>query len=276
MNCINGHSVLDSMKFCSVCGVALAQQNEPTEQQVQPTEQPEQSSFGYVYTPPELPKLNKKNANKLLIAVIAFVAIVAVLSNGEGDAEATMQEKYLAEIKTYDRYAFVSNDAALLYLKNYCQAKETVRMVASDPIDAIVISYCDTQLATDLGVTQAPTPAPDASESITQETTPNELFTEKYFPISTKLEAKLSELADYALAGDLSSTVQSCYDLKDLSERGLLLPPTGNLDFDQAWRNAMDSGVNGSNACINQDFDSASVYISEMSGYIVSATNAID
>ena len=269
MNCINGHSVLDSMKFCSVCGVALSQ---PTE----PVGQSEQNSPGVAYNPTQLPEKTKKKSNKLAISLILLALFVAWLSNRNGDTEATIQEQYLAEIKAKDKSAFESNDAALLYLKNYCQAAEFARKVASDPIDAIVISYCNTQPATDLGVTQAPTPAPDASEPVTQETTPNGLFTEKYYPITTKLEAKLTEMADYALAGDLSATVQSCYDLKDLVERGLLLQSTGNSDFDQAWRNAMDSGVNASNACINQDFDTASIYISEMSGYIVSATNAIE
>lgn len=269
MNCINGHSVLDSMKFCSVCGVAL-------EQPTAPTVQPEQNSSGFASNSPQMPEVAKKKSSKFAIGVIMLILFVAWLSNRGGDAEATIQEQYLAEIKAKDESAFESNDAALLYLKNYCQAAEVERKVASDPIDAIVISYCNTQLATDLGVTQVPTPAPDASEPATQETTPKALFTEKYYPLSTRLEAKLTEMADYAVAGDLSSTVQSCYDLKDLVERGLLLQPTGISEFDQAWRNAMDSGVDASNACINQDFDSASVYISEMSGYIVSATNVID
>jgi len=269
MNCINGHSVLDSMKFCSVCGVAL-------EQPTAPTEQPEQNISGFANNSPQLPEVAKKKSNKFAIGVILLILFVAWLSNRGGDSEATIQEQYLAEIKAEDKSAFESNDAALLYLKNYCQAAEVARMVASDPIDAIVTSYCNTQLATDLGVTQAPTPAPDASEPITQEKTLNEIFTESYLPISTELEAKLTEVADYALAGDLQGTVASCYGLKDLTEQGSALQLTGNYYFDTAWGNAMYSGVNAADSCIIEDFDSAATYISKMSEYIVSARNAID
>jgi len=98
---------------------------------------------------------------KNTILAFGLVAILSACGGGSSDAEATIQDKYLAEIKAKDSSAFVSDDAALLYLKNYCQAAETAKMVASDPIDAIVTSYCNTQLATDLGVTPAPTP--DAS-----------------------------------------------------------------------------------------------------------------
>jgi hypothetical protein len=198
------------MKFCSVCGVALAQ---PTT----PTGQPEQNSSGFGYIPPQLPKITKKKSNKFAIGVILLILFVAWLSNGE--------------------------------------SSETSGSASE---------------------TSGSTLTPGGSIYEIPEKTVNEIFTETYFPISIELEAKLTEISDYALSGDLQSTVASCYELKDLSERGQALQPTGNLDFDQAWGNAMETGVNASNSCIIEDFDSAANYISEMSGYIASATDAIE
>ena len=208
MNCVNGHSVLESMKFCSVCGVSLAQQ-------VQPTEQPEQSSPGFAYNPPQLREVAKKKSNRAAIGVILGILFLAWLSNRGGDAEATIQEQYLAEIKAKDSSAFVSNDAALLYLKNYCQAAETVRMVASDPIDAIVTSYCNTQLATDLGVTQAPTP--DASEPITQET-PIVRDAVPWSDYSPTLKGDLDSLASASNCQEL----QSQFDVADQNNQATM------------------------------------------------------
>jgi hypothetical protein len=203
MNCINGHSVLDTMKFCSVCGVALAQP-------IEPTAQPLQNTSGFSHNPPQLPEKTKKKSNKFAVTVILLILFVAWLSNS-GDS-----------------------------------------------------STSDTSSSA------------SPSEPITQPETPDQSVFVSYYPLTAELETKLNEIADYALAGDLPSTVASCNDLKDLSEQGLALSPTGNLDFDQAWGNAMESGIKSAESCIAEDFDGASVYISQMSEYISAATGFIE
>jgi hypothetical protein len=203
MNCINGHSVLDTMKFCSVCGVALAQP-------IEPTGQPVQNTSGIAYNPPQLPEKTKKKSNKFAVTVILLILFVAWLSNS-GDS-----------------------------------------------------STSDTSSSA------------SPSEPITQPETSDQNVYETYRPLTAELQAKLTEMSDYALAEDAESLVASCFDLKDLSEQGLALPPTGNSDFDQAWGNAMESGIKSAESCIVEDFDSAATYISEMSEYITSATSFIE
>lgn len=203
MNCINGHSVLDTMKFCSVCGVALAQP-------IEPTGQPVQNTSGFAYNPPQLPEKTKKKSNKFAISVILLILFVAWVSNGEGSS------------------------------------------------------------------TSETSSSASPSEPITQQETSDQNVYETYRPLTTELEAKFSELSDYALAEDAESLVAGCYDLKDLSEQGLALLPTGNLDFDQAWGNAMEAGIKSAESCIVEDYDGAATYISEMSEYINTATSYIE
>lgn len=195
------------MKFCSVCGVALAQ---PTE----PTGQPEQINSGYAYDPPKLPKMTKSKPNKFTLFVIAL-AVLAAIGSTVDDSETSGS--------------------------------------ANDTSSSATPSK--------------PTPLP--------ETLDQSVF-EAYLPLSAEFSVKFEEIADNALSGDLQSTVASCYDLRDLSEQGLALSPTGNLDFDQAWENAMDAGRNSANSCIIEDFDNASTYLAEMTEYINSATSYIE
>jgi hypothetical protein len=191
------------MKFCSVCGVALAQP-------IEPTGQPEQNNSGFAYNPPQLPEKTKKKSNKLAITLILLALFVAWASNDEGSS------------------------------------------------------------------TSETSSSASPSEPITQQETPDQSVFVSYYPLTAEFETKLNEIADYALAGDLQSTVASCNDLMDLSEQGLALSPTGNLDFDQAWGNAMESGIKSAESCIAEDFDGASVYISQMSEYITAATGFIE
>jgi len=82
MNCVNGHSVMDNMKFCPVCGVLVSAQ--------QQSETPlEQNQFGAVYTPPKLPELKIKTPKKLVIAAIAFVIFAAFASAGGNEEESS-------------------------------------------------------------------------------------------------------------------------------------------------------------------------------------------
>jgi len=91
MNCVNGHSVMDSMKFCPVCGVLVS----AGEQEYK--SQPEQSEFAAVYTPPKLSELNIKTPKKLVIAALAFVAFAAFASAGGNDEESSTSSSPKAE-----------------------------------------------------------------------------------------------------------------------------------------------------------------------------------
>jgi hypothetical protein len=97
------------------------------------------------------------------IAGLTLLASLALSSCGGGNEqplEQTTQEKYLSEIKEVKQDAFVSDNAALMYLLNYCQAEQTGTAPSGDAIDEIVSSYCETDLAQELGVTEAPEPDP--------------------------------------------------------------------------------------------------------------------
>jgi hypothetical protein len=205
MNCINGHSVLDSMKFCSVCGVALAQSTEQAEKS-------DQNNFGYSHDTTLSPKETKKKSNKFVLGVILFILFGFGAWAGSDKGSSTSE---------------TSSSAS-------------------------------------------------PSEPITQQETLDQSVFVSYYPLAAELTTTLNEIADYALAGDLQSTAASCNDLKDLSEQGLALSPTGNLNFDQAWGNAMESGIKSAESCIVEDFDSASIYISQMSEYIITATSYIE
>jgi hypothetical protein len=198
------------MKFCSVCGVALAQ---PTP----PIGQPEQNSSGIAYNPPQLPEKTKKKSNKLAISLILLALFVAWASNDEGSSNSETSSS--------------ANDTSS-------------SATPSKPI-----------------------PMPETLEQ--------SVF-EAYLPLTAEFSVKFEEIADNALSGDVQSTVASCYELRELSEQGLALSQTGNLDFDQAWGNAMDAGRNSANSCIIEDFDSASTYLAEMTEYINSATSYIE
>jgi hypothetical protein len=191
------------MKFCSVCGVALAQP-------IEPAGQPEQNSSGFAYNPPQLPKMTKSKPNKFVLGLIALAVFVAWASNGEDSS------------------------------------------------------------------TSETSSSASPSEPITQQETPDQSVFVSYYPLTAEFETKLNEIADNAIAGDLEATVAGCNDLKDLSERGLALSPTGNSDFDQAWVNAMDAGVKSAESCIAGDFDTATTYLAEMSENIVTATSYIE
>ena len=74
----------------------------------------------------------------------------------ESQVDADLQAQYLAEVTVADADAFASEEAALLYLRNYCQTEVTTDHGAQDAIDDIVASYCDTELAAQLGVEAPP------------------------------------------------------------------------------------------------------------------------
>ena len=84
------------------------------------------------------------------------------------EKELSLREKYLSEINEFDSEAFVSDQAALAYLKNYCQAAQMGQQASPDAVDEIVVTYCDTPLAVELGVEvlAPPVTVPDFDEEL--------------------------------------------------------------------------------------------------------------
>ncbi len=201
MDCVNGHSVMNTMKFCPVCGVLVSADKQDSKSQ------PEQSEFGAVYTPPKLPELNIKTPRKLVFAALAFVVFAAFASAGGENKDSA-----------------ISGD----------------------------------------------------SNSDNQTTSFAEVVEAEYLPLNAEISAKFMELSDYAFAEDADSLMSGCRELKELAEKGLTLSPTGKPQFDQAWDDAMKSGVTAADYCIIGDFDTASTYLTQMGAQVETATSHID
>ena len=80
---------------------------------------------------------------------------IAVLGCG-GDGEQSLRSSYLDDIRAVDSEAFIDDDAALLYLKNFCEAAAQGVDAAAEPVDDVVESYCGTDLAAEVGVQTIP------------------------------------------------------------------------------------------------------------------------
>jgi hypothetical protein len=100
-----------------------------------------------------------------LVAGFSLSGCVSNVSEGASSEQSEVsslddQEKnYLSDIDAVDPDFFVSEKAALLYLKNFCQSNED-GSIQTDPdeIDTVVLSYCESDLAISLGVIPGPTP----------------------------------------------------------------------------------------------------------------------
>jgi len=208
MNCVNGHSVMDNMKFCPVCGVLVSADKKETEAQ------PKQGEFAAVYTPPKLPELNIKSPKKLVIGALVFVVFAAFVSAG-GDS---------------------SEDSSSTSTSSSTQDQSSPTL---DEQSALIIR-------------------------------------DEYLPLNYEMTAKFAELADYAFAEDAQSLISGCEELKALAETGLSLTATGIPKFDQAWNDAMESGLTASNYCIAGDFDTSSLYIVQMGDYLESSLTYLE
>jgi len=155
MNCINGHSVLDTMKFCTVCGVALAQP-------IAPIGQPEQINSGFAYNPPQLPlqeveeekkKLeHEKNQREMEIQA-------QILRDKElAEQKAEVKAKRISEMGSLKRFAYkrwyILVLAGLIFFLAVMQlAAPAIREYRSDltiknsyleEINKLEIKYCKT------------------------------------------------------------------------------------------------------------------------------------
>lgn len=95
------------------------------------------------------------------IITTAAIAVMVSACGGTTEPEPqSLEEQYLAAVKAEDADAFVSDKAALLFLKNYCEARLKGEPPPPDAVDKVVATYCDTPLAAEVGV-QTPAPMPE-------------------------------------------------------------------------------------------------------------------
>ena len=93
-----------------------------------------------------------------LSGCISNVSESAPSDQSEVSTFSDQEKTYLGEIALVDPDYFVSEKAALLYLKNFCQSHEDgFTQSDSDEIDSVVLSYCGSDLASSLGVIPGPT-----------------------------------------------------------------------------------------------------------------------
>lgn len=64
----------------------------------------------------------------------------------------SLRDKYLQQINEVAPNYFVSDGAALSYLKGYCEADQLGDAGTTDPIDRVAKQYCSSDLAKELGV----------------------------------------------------------------------------------------------------------------------------
>ncbi|MBI4882900.1 MAG: hypothetical protein HY826_02460 [Actinobacteria bacterium] len=88
--------------------------------------------------------------------VLIGVALTALAGCSSTSDEPSTRERFLKDWRAVDADAFVNDDAALGYLKNYCQSLAVGTPATPDEIDRVVASYCTTDLAIELGVTTLP------------------------------------------------------------------------------------------------------------------------
>lgn len=106
-------------------------------------------------------KKRKLGCGGLLLGFVLLGFLISVFTPDRED-EATdsvgqtspqsLSDKYLSEIDSVAPGYFVSDSAALSYLKQYCEADQLGDAGTTDAIDKIAKRYCSTELANELGV----------------------------------------------------------------------------------------------------------------------------
>lgn len=70
----------------------------------------------------------------------------------------SLRQTYLDEVNNSDPSHFANDQAALSYLKQFCEIRLSGGISNMDSIETIANKYCDSDLAKELGVKTAPTP----------------------------------------------------------------------------------------------------------------------
>ncbi len=98
---------------------------------------------------------------KLLTAAVIGISLFGISGCSSQTAAThtpTLQETYLDEVAKSDPSHFANDQAALSYLKQFCEIRLSGGISNMDSIETIANKYCDSDLAKELGVKTAPTP----------------------------------------------------------------------------------------------------------------------
>ena len=119
--------------------------------------------------------LRKSRSNTVIVLALSVLFLSACASNlpDTGPSESPQESEtssaedlrlnYFSDLDEVEMDYFVSDQAALMYLMSYCQSvSDGNTPPPPDAIDAVVASYCGTDLATAVGVT----PAPSAPQNV--------------------------------------------------------------------------------------------------------------
>ena len=139
---------------------------------------------------------------------ISLLLVTGCASQVETSQPLSLEQQYLSEVNESDPSHFANDQAALSYLKQFCEIRLSGGISKMDTIETIANKYCDTDLAEELGVKTAPTP--DAS------------FDEKAFTAKAKkIDPELFKVLDdgsfiepLALANQICS--QSAFELQTM------------------------------------------------------------
>ena len=104
---------------------------------------------------------------KLVVILITYCFVFAIsgcASRSEVNEAISLQETYLSEVKKVAPTQFANDQAALSYLKQFCEIRLTAGLSRLDLTETIANNYCDTDLAKKLGVKVAPSPAVNFDE----------------------------------------------------------------------------------------------------------------
>jgi hypothetical protein len=108
-----------------------------------------------------------KKLNKILVclaitgSLVGFSGCAYTTSSSES---ASLKETYLSEVNNADSSKFANDQAALSYLKQFCEIRLTGGVSRMDLFETIASKYCATDLAKELGVKTAPSPKPGFDE----------------------------------------------------------------------------------------------------------------
>jgi hypothetical protein len=95
------------------------------------------------------------------LLLISSILLLFACNGGSSDTtDVSLRKQFLSKVFEAKADAFVNDEAALIYLKNYCESAQTQNPPTKDQVDKIVWSYCETDLAIEAGV--VPTTKPKA------------------------------------------------------------------------------------------------------------------
>jgi len=99
-----------------------------------------------------------RSAMRKLLVISSIMLLLACNGSTNGTTNVSLKKQFLSKVFEAKGDAFVSDNAALTYLKNYCEAAQMGKPATKDEVDIIVSTYCATDLAIEVGVVQTTKP----------------------------------------------------------------------------------------------------------------------